>query len=203
MTHTTSTSAPAASSSSEGLDAQTIALVERARDGDLNAFRSIVEAYQRPLYYAVMRRINHPQDAADVVQQTFVKVFEKLSTLREPAAFRGWLYQIAFNNMRNQIRQNQRQPKTSLEDAPTLAFDAQSERTLLAREQLEQLKSALHLLSPKQREVLLLRLDSDMSYRDIAAAIESSEGAVRVHFHNAIRRLKEALARHDESTPQR
>lgn len=172
------------------------ALVRRAQTGHRPTLQALIETHQRLLYGFLMRQHPNPADCADLMQQTLVKMIERLGDLREPAAFRGWLLRIALNELRQLHRHHTRSPLTadSFDESPPIPDPSSPPDDILdARAALQRASAALGSLSPMQRQVITMRLDLDLSYADIATALDSSEGAVRVHFHNAIRRLKEVL----------
>ena len=76
-----------------------------------------------------------------------------------------------------------------------------AERNLVLKQRVAAVQDALPQLSPMQRDVLLMRLEGDASYKDIALALDSSEGAVRVHFHNAVKKLRSLLSSRESSQP--
>jgi len=89
---TTATSQDALPPAAPPQDAAALAEVNdviRAQNGDVSAFEALMTRHQRAIYFAIVRRVGHQDDAADLVQQTFLRAFERLSSLREPAAFKG------------------------------------------------------------------------------------------------------------------
>jgi RNA polymerase sigma-70 factor (ECF subfamily) len=129
----------------------------------------------------------------EVVQDTFVRAFNAIDSFRGDSSFRTWLFTIARRlllDRRRSERRNRAVSDVGERDAVT-RFDALD--TMVADESLQRVRSAVDSLSPKQREVFTLRVEQGLSYKEIAELIGSTEGATRVHYHNAMRAVKEFL----------
>jgi RNA polymerase sigma-70 factor (ECF subfamily) len=127
----------------------------------------------------------------EVVQDTFVRAFASLDGFRGESAFRTWLFTIARRlllDRRRSVRRRGEQVAVKDSDVRT-EYDALD--GLVARETEGRMRAALARLTPTQREVFTLRVGEGMSYREIADVVGSTEGAARVHYHNAMRAIKE------------
>ena len=170
-----------------------VALVERARGGDRRAFDELVRRHQRGLWRLVRRYLRNDADAADVVQQAFVRAYRALDRFRGEASVRTWLYRIGINLALNHVRDHAReQPAEIAPDALTVAASAPG--ALLAAERDGLLRAAVAELPPKQRLVLELRVFDDLPFREVAALAECTENAAKVSFHHAVKRLRQVLA---------
>jgi RNA polymerase sigma-70 factor (ECF subfamily) len=129
----------------------------------------------------------------EVVQDTFVRAFNAIDSFRGDSSFRTWLFTIARRLLLDRRRSEQRNRTVSdVEERDAVTrFDALD--TMVADESLERVRSAVDSLSPKQREVFTLRVEQGLSYKEIAELTGSTEGATRVHYHNAMRVVKEFL----------
>ncbi|MEO1267053.1 MAG: sigma-70 family RNA polymerase sigma factor [Myxococcota bacterium] len=163
--------------------------MKRAQHGDRNAFSQIVLTLQEPLYGAVFRLVRHSQDARDIVQRALIKAWTRLPDLQNTASFRSWLFSIALNLARNHLRDRGSKRFESVEDTP-LAVEPRAYRDLNAHQQRLKLRGALAELPERQREVVTLRIDTEMSFRDIGEAVGCSEGSARVNFHHGMKRLR-------------
>jgi RNA polymerase sigma-70 factor, ECF subfamily len=127
------------------------------------------------------------------VQDTFVRAFAALDSFKGESSFRTWLFSIERRLMLDRRRAERR----SRETVPVEESDSVSEYgaldSLIADEAQERVRRSLEALSPTQREVFTLRVQQGMSYKEIAEVVGSTEGATRVHYHNAIQRVKEFL----------
>ncbi len=129
----------------------------------------------------------------EVVQDTFVRAFGAIDSFRGDSSFRTWLFTIAKRLMLDRRRAEGRRRDT----AEVKEGDAVSEYgaldAIVAEEAAERVRVALGELSPTQREVFLLRVQQGMAYREIAEVVGSTEGAARVHYHNAVETIKRYL----------
>jgi RNA polymerase sigma-70 factor (ECF subfamily) len=167
-------------------------LIRRWQDGDPRAAARLVERHAEPLARFVAS-VGGREAVDEVVQDTFVRAFGAIDTFRGDSAFRTWLFTIARRLVLDRRRTERRSrvvSEVSEGDAVTssTALDA-----MVADESLGRMRRAVERLSPRQREVFLLRVEQGLSYRDIATLIGSTEGATRVHYHNAMRVVKEFL----------
>ena len=129
----------------------------------------------------------------DLVQDTFVRAFGALDGFRGESALRTWLLSIARRLLLDRRRARGRRPETMviMEHDASTEFDALD--ALVATESERRIAGAMQGLTTLQREVFLLRVNEGLSYREIADLVGSTEGAARVHYHNAMRAVKERL----------
>jgi RNA polymerase sigma-70 factor (ECF subfamily) len=165
-------------------------LVARWKGGDERAATLLVARHAD----AVARfaaSIGARQDVDEVVQDTFVRAFASIDGFRGESAFRTWLFTIARRlllDRRRAVRRRGEQVEVKESDART-DYDALD--GLVARETEGRMRAAMARLTATQREVFTLRVGEGMSYREIADVVGSTEGAARVHYHNAMRAIKE------------
>jgi RNA polymerase sigma-70 factor (ECF subfamily) len=167
-------------------------LIQRWRDGDERSASAIVERHG-PALARFAQRLGVRDDIEDVVQETFIRAFGALDGFRSESSLRTWLFTIARRLVIDRQRSSARtggQVQVREEDAVT-GFDALD--ALVADETARRVAAALGRLSRLQREVFLLRVQDGTSYRDIAEILGTTEGAARVHYHNAMRAVKEFL----------
>ena len=173
------------------------ALVDAALEGDVAAFEELVLRYQRQIAGLVVRMTGNLNDAADIAQQVFVKVFTKLSSFKRQAQFKTWLYSIAINQCRNELRRTKRWGTPLEVTALDPGVKAGLEESLVNQQRRKILKESLSNLPPKQRGVVVLRIYEEMSFAEIARAMEMSENTAKVNFHHAVKRLQ-GLLKHTE-----
>jgi RNA polymerase sigma-70 factor (ECF subfamily) len=169
-------------------------LVTRARGGDRPAFESLVRRYQKPLYFFCLRYVHDHDAASDLAQRTFIKALEKMDELRDARIFRSWLYRIGGNLALNHLRDNARfvEEETAAADE---ALAPEAEAQLEAAEDAVALRRAVAELPTKQRLTLELRIYEELSFKDIGEALDTTEGAAKVNFHYAVRRLRALLSK--------
>jgi RNA polymerase sigma-70 factor (ECF subfamily) len=170
-------------------------LVRRARQGDRRAFELLVRRHQKPLYFLCRRYVRDHDAAADLVQRTFIRVLEKIAELREEHIFRSWLYRIGVNLALNHLRDHARFVDETAAAEPPAANAPEVIGRLEALEAAQALREAVAELPTKQRMTLELRVYEELSFKDIAAALDTTEGAAKVNFHYAVRRLRSLLGK--------
>jgi RNA polymerase sigma-70 factor (ECF subfamily) len=171
-------------------------LVERARAGTRSAFETLVRRYQRPLYFLCLRYVRDHDAASDLAQRTFIKALEKMDELRDARIFKSWLFRIGANLALNHLRDNARfvdEEAQAADDAEPLSPEPDAQ--LEAAEDAVALRRAVAELPTKQRMTLELRVFEDLPFKDIAEALETTEGAAKVNFHYAVRKLKTLLTK--------
>ena len=168
-------------------------LIERWKAGDSRAATQIVTRHADALArFAVSS--GERTEIEELVQDTFVRAFSSIDSFRGDSSLRTWLFTIERRLMLDRRRAERRQ-KTLVPVNPADAvteYDALD--ALVAEEAESKVRRAVDLLSPMQREVFTLRVEQGMSYRDIAEIVGSTEGAARVHYHNAMRAVKESVS---------
>ncbi len=128
----------------------------------------------------------------DLTQEAFIKAFDKLDSWRGDAAFRSWLLTIAGNLLKDEFRKRKGRRMVALDDRE-LPDRADPHGELAAGEAEQQLREGIARLPRLQREVFLLRVQQGADYAEIARALDTTPGAARVHYHHAVKRLKERL----------
>jgi len=177
-------------------------LAARMRDGDARAF----EAWARvvhPLVYRLCRRlVPHRPDAEDAVQDTFLRAWRNARTLRDPAAHRGWVCQIARRACADHARSTATRELASLDDTTARAGiraltsdDRPADDALHAEEVRAVVAAAIATLKDHHRVILLLREVDDLAYNDIADALGIPRGTVESRLHRARAELGRALDR--------
>lgn len=177
------------------------ALVKRAQRGDRGALDQLVRRHQRTLFALCLRYVRDGDEAADLVQRSFVRAMTSLGELRDASVFRSWLLRIGAHLALNHIRDNARFVGGDVDggfdtwpDASGRGAAGSAPERLEAAETAAELRDAVKGLPTKQRMTLELRIYEDLAFRDIAAALGISEGAAKVNFHYAVRKLRSTLA---------
>ena len=168
------------------------ALVAAYRVGDEAAAAELVTRHGGALgryLYAAGAAIS---DVEDLVQEAFFRAFRALDSWRGEASFRGWLFRIGSNLRKDQYRKNAGRVHLSIEDHD-VAADSDPLGEAGATEMEERLQKGLRQLPRLQREVFLLRAQQGMDYEEICRALGTTPGAARVHYHHAVKRLKEMM----------
>lgn len=167
-------------------------LIDRWMTGDSRAATLLVKRHADALARFAASS-GEREEIEQLVQDTFVRAFSSLDSFRGESSFRTWLFTIERRLMLDRRRSERRSRAT----VPVQADDAVTEFTaldaLLADEAESRVRVAIDALSPTQREVFTLRVEQGLSYREIAAVVGTTEGAARVHYHSAMRAVKESV----------
>lgn len=129
----------------------------------------------------------------DLVQETFYRAFRRIGGFRGRASFRTWVIAIGSNALKDLRRRGRQRRVLSLEDAHVPDQRDDPGGAALERDLLERLERATQELPRLQRDVFLMRAQQGARYEEIAAALGTTPGAARVHYHHAVRRLKQTL----------
>jgi RNA polymerase sigma-70 factor (ECF subfamily) len=168
------------------------ALLARWKSGDERAATALVERYA-PSLARFVASLGEREAVDDVVQDTFIRAFGALDSFRAESSLRTWLFTIA----RRLVLDRRRSARRRGIDVEVNDGDAVTEGnpldTLVAQETESRLAQAVTRLTPTQREVFRLRVGDGLQYKEIAEIVGSTEGAARVHYHHAMRAVKEFL----------
>ena len=175
--------------------------VTRARGGDTEAFRFLVERHSRGVFRLAFRMTGNEHDAEDVVQETFLKAYRNLAAFEERAQFGSWVHRIAANCaydlLRARVRRDERlEHAESPEDDRTLAVaadDPSPERLVAGREVRGRLRAALARMSALERSAFTLRHVEGMSIAEISRALDLDTSAAKQSVFRAVRKLRQAL----------
>jgi len=168
-------------------------LIRQSIQGDLSAFRMLVERHQHYVYSLAFRSVPHREDAEDIVQDTFVKVWLNLKFFDFRGKFTTWVYRIVANLCIDRLRSAKRFSVVAAasEEINTLRINGQDEMKKVEEKDLAgQIKMLADHLSPKQRMVFILRDLQDLSIEEVSQVMKISEGSVKTnlyHARNAIR----------------
>ena len=162
------------------------------RSGDERAATELVRRHAAALGRFLYSSGASPSEIDDLVQEAFFRAFRRLDGWRAEATFRSWLFTIAGNLLRDEFRKQKGRRLLSLDDRD-LPDRADPHADLVANEAGERLRQGLSRLPRLQREVFLLRVQEGIDYQQIATALGTTPGAARVHYHHAVKRLKELM----------
>ncbi len=170
-----------------------LALIERVRQGEQEAYAGLVNKYKHRIYVFLFRMLGEAQDAQDLAQEVFIKAYFQLDTFTGSSQFFTWLYRIAYCRAIDELRR--RKPVKSvpihdLEFADTLT----PESICLAKERAASLREQVMALPESYRTVLLLRHTQELSYKEIGEVLDLPPDTVQVRLYRARKKLREVLA---------
>lgn len=176
------------------------AAVALARDGDSDAFRGLVERHSRAVYRLAHRMTGNPQDAEDVVQETFLKAYRQLGRFESRANFSTWLHRIAVNCSIDLIRSRKHQETGHdaadldlLDAADDQRVDPSPERLMLSTEVQQRVSRAMEGLTHMERAAFVLRHFEGQSIDDISRALGLKANAAKHSIFRAVRKMRLAL----------
>lgn len=171
-------------------------IIARAKTGHEEAFRMLVERHSRAVYRLAYRLTSHAQDAEEVVQETFLRVFRNLGGFEERARFRTWLYRVASNAAMDQLRRRQRQGdrETPLETQEgVIAFPVSGpgpEHTAASGQVGDRIAAAMERLTPAERTAFTLRHLEGRSIQEIEEALGVRTNAAKNTVFRAVQKLR-------------
>lgn len=178
-------------------------MVTRAKKGDLKAFEILVKRHQNQVYNLICYLMGQDQEAEDLTQEVFIKIYRAIKGFRFRSNFNTWLYRITVNTVYDRLRQRPKYPLQSL-DEPIQTEEGEITRQIPARspspleiiatkELQEKISKALDSLSVKLRTIFVLREIEDLSYKEIASILGCSRGTVKSRLYRARMELRKLL----------
>lgn len=175
--------------------------VDRAKEGDSAAYKDLMNKYQKPLYYHVLKMVKNHEQVEDLVQEAFVKAFENLSSYNKNYAFSTWLYRITTNHTIDYLRK--KKLKTVSMDEPIktregemsmqISGKAETDRKIIKEQRSKIIKKAISDLPEKYRKVIEMRHLEELSYQKISEELDIPLGTVKAHIFRAREMLYKSL----------
>lgn len=173
------------------------AWIEQALQGDRTAFGHLVRAYERPVYNLTYRMLGDPAEAEDAAQETFLRAYTKLATYQPERKFVNWLLSIASHHCIDRLRRRGRAPQLSLDGPLPPQWLTSSaplpEQVVNKKQERDRVRQSLDVLPPAYRAAIVLRYWYNMSYREIAGVMDTTESAIKSRLHRARRMLAQEL----------
>ncbi len=178
-------------------------LVQKALHADQRAYATLMQRYEKWIFFTIKKMVPQPEDAADLTQETFAKAFRRLDSYQPSYAFSTWLHRIAVNTCIDFIRKKRLQ--TCSLDAPLLNDESESnyyyitgtdhftpEEAMIRQQRHQMVRKVVHLLRDKYRRMVELRYFQELSYDEIAQQLDLPVGTVKAQLFRA----RAAMARH-------
>lgn len=158
------------------------------------ALAALMDTYQQKLYWHIRRLVVQHEDANDVLQSVFVKIWKNLENFRGESGLYTWMYRIASNESFTFLRKENKRRYMSLSDDDNgLANLVKADKHFNANEIEWKLQVAMQKLPEKQKAVFALRYYDEMPYSEIAKVLETSEGALKASYHHAVKKIQQIL----------
>ncbi|AZR73789.1 hypothetical protein BBF96_10565 [Anoxybacter fermentans] len=180
-------------------------LIEMFKKGEEKAFEEIVRRYQKKVYNTIYRILGNPEDANDLAQEVFIRVYRKLHLFQGKASFSTWLFTITSNLCRDELRKRQRRLKIRSLSEPIRYKDGEIEQEILDesmtperisinRELRDEIQAVIDKLPDEQKEAIVLREFQGFSYEEIAEIVGVALGTVKSRISRARRNIREELS---------
>ncbi|MCO5240230.1 MAG: sigma-70 family RNA polymerase sigma factor [Chitinophagaceae bacterium] len=160
------------------------------------AFTGIIKKYQEKLYWHVRRIVIQHEDANDVLQNMFIKVWNGLDNFREDAQLYTWLYRIATNESLSYLDQQKRKSSVSIDHEDGTINLLKAEKDFDPGKIEWKLQMAIQQLPEKQRVVFNLRYYDEMPYEEMSRILDTSEGALKASYHHAVKKIEDFILNH-------
>ena len=161
------------------------------------AYTSLIRKYQEKLYWHVRRIVVEHEDANDVLQNTFIRVWNALENFREDSQLYTWLYRIATNECLSFLEQKKRKSSVSLsDDENSLTGSIKADKDFDPSKIEWKLQLAIQQLPEKQRAVFSLRYYDEMPYSEMSKVLDTSEGALKASYHHAVKKIEDYILNH-------
>jgi RNA polymerase sigma-70 factor (ECF subfamily) len=161
------------------------------------AYTSIIRKYQEKLYWHIRRMVVDHEDANDVLQNVFIRVWNGLENFKEESQLYTWLYRIATNECLTFLEQQKKRSAVSLRDVESgLENKIKADKHFDANKLEWKLQLAIQQLPEKQRLVFSLRYYDEMPYEEMSRILETSEGALKASYHHAVKKIEDYIKNH-------
>lgn len=169
-------------------------IIKRVLDGDRQAFARLINTYKRPIFNLAYRMTGCYQDADDLTQEIFIRVYWQLPKFHQDKKFFTWLYTISLNQIRNHLKKKARDilswengGKENVKSCPDESNDPSGEETI------QQLESLLLMLPVDLREAIVLKFNFDLTFEEMAAITGSSVSALKMRVYRGLDKLRNGL----------
>ena len=178
-------------------DSNDLELVELFQKGNEASFNELVGRYQEKVYWITRKFVNDHDQADDIVQEVFVKVYSALKTFRGESSVYTWLYRITVNVALNAIRKQRVRDFVRIDEFFETAEDENEQPDALFEkdEQQKLIEEAIAKLPEKQKAVFILRYHEELSYDEIAKILKTSVGGLKANYFHAIKKIGEYVSR--------
>jgi RNA polymerase sigma factor (sigma-70 family) len=180
-------------------DASDALLLQQFRDPQTKerAYTAIIKKYQERLYWHIRRLVVDHEDANDVLQNVFIRVWNGLENFKEESQLYTWLYRIATNESLTFLENQKKRSAISLSDVETgLSNKIQADKHFDPNRLEWKLQLAIQQLPEKQRVVFTLRYYDEMPYEEMSRVLETSEGALKASYHHAVKKIEDFIKNH-------
>jgi RNA polymerase sigma-70 factor (ECF subfamily) len=184
------------------------ALLDRVRSGDVEAFEQLIEGYQKKVYNIALRMIGNHDDASELAQEVFIRVYKSISSFKEESQLSTWIYRITSNACLDELRRRKNKRVVSIDEnikyedsefKRELEDDKPTPDILAEKNEIRKaIKDAIRALPEHHRMMIVMRDIQGLSYEEIAQSLQSPEGTIKSRINRARQALKEILLKKKE-----
>ena len=175
-----------------------IALLKGEKNRE-QAFKVLVNTYQQRLYWHIRKIVINHDDADDILQNVYLKVWNNVANFREDSSLFTWLFRIATNESLNHLQKQKRHSTSSINDTSNYLVENLETDVYFEGDTLEKkLQEALLQLPNKQRIVFNMKYFDEMKYEDISKILNTSVGALKASYHFAVKKIEDYLKEHQD-----
>ena len=161
------------------------------------AFKLLLEQYQQMLYWHIRKIVLIHEDADDVLQNTFLKIYKNIQSFKEKSSLKTWMYTIAYNEAITHLAKSKKQQKLTSEEANKAILGKLEADVYFDGSEINlKFQKALLQLPNKQRQVFQMKYFDDLKFREISEILGTSEGALKASYHLAVKKLEAFLKNH-------
>ena len=169
------------------------AILERTANGDEEAWRTIVETYHRRVFGLIRAQCKNPDLAEEITQSTFCTIVTKIGSYTELGKFEAWLFRIAMNRLRDEMRRRKRQARPVDDQALTGLVGVVDARDPYDPSEIQALRQAMAQLPEADQRIIQLRHHAELSFKQIAELLNQPLGTVLARQHRALKKLRELM----------
>lgn len=159
-----------------------------------NAFKKLLELYQKPLYFHIRGIVLNHEDADDVLQNTFVKIFSNVKNFKGDSKLYSWMYRIATNESLTFLQQKAKKSGVSNEELQSKAINNLESDVYFEGEEIQlKLQKAIAILPEKQQLVFKMKYFEELKYEEMSEILDTSVGALKASYHLATKKIEEFL----------
>lgn len=173
-------------------------LLESFKNGNQNAFNLIVRKYQKKVYWIIRKMVLDHDDADDITQEVFLKLYRSLSDFRGESKFFTYVYKIAVNFSLNHINRNKKinLRKSDIDNVNIRSLDKSADEEMNSKERTFILEEAIKSLPEQQRAVFNMRYYDNLTYEEISAILNKSTGGMKANYFHAVKKIGKFLKNH-------
>lgn len=173
-------------------------LQQQSQPSDMErGMRMMMDKYQQRLFATIFKLVGNTEDAADVLQNCFIKAYRAIGSFERKSKLYTWLYRIATNESFTFLRKKKKTRAIGLEDVPSVAAQLTSDQSIQEEKIETFLQKAIELLPEKQRIVFMLRYYDEMPYEQMAKQLDTSIGGLKASYHHAVKKVETYLKESD------